>query len=1056
MFWKRSRSPRRPAVPPYHWPKSFRPQLEVLLARVVPAVTFTFDAATGLLAVAGDGASDAIVVRTDPASGEVLANNLATGASLTTLNALSVNGNGGNDVIDLSQLNVSFLDTDPTVLGGAGNDTITGSARQDRIDGGADNDRIDGGAGGDAIEGGTGDDTVRGNTGSDAMAGGDGADLLVEAGNASFTLNATQLLGGPVFGGDTQGGFEAADLTGGIDNNVINAAAFGGPVTLSGGAGNDSLSGSQFADSINGGQGDDAITGLGGNDTLQGAGGTNTLNGGVGLDTAREVPTAAPIIWTLTNTALSTTGISDSLSLIERADLIGTPGNDTFNLTGFTGDADLDGAAGLDRVVADVASNATLRNTELSRGGTSEVALASIESAILAGDDGANIINAEEFSGQATLLGAGGNDTLRGGSGTNVIAGNGGDDTITGGLGNDILSGGRITNFSIPFFGNVIVLDDVFGGNDLFDEDVAGSASLTNTSFTGAGVDTLFGFERAVITGGDGANAINATDFTRPVTLNGGGGNDLLTGGSDSDFLSGGQGDDRLDGNDGSDTLNGGADVDTVDEEKNANFTLTDTSLFVSGFGTDSLVNVEQANLRGGDGDNDLNAVSFTGRVTLDGGGGNDELVGGLSDDQLLGNSGNDTLLGNGGNDVLHGGTGDDSLFGGTGDDTLTGSFGNDTIQGSSGSDLLNEGFSSANDKTITIDSDSMTVIDGTGNFTDTHSGLDRANISTLSGDNRVSLNGFTGPATVTGGSGRDTLSGGNGNDVLNGGANIDTLFLAANGSVDLVDGSVTAPGEGTDALLGIETAEIAGTNLFPIPDLFDATGFTGDVTLRGGAGNDTLLGGAGDDSFDGGSGNDRLEGNDGADAFVDGNGLDSMSGGNGNDIFNLTADNFDDFIDGGADEDGIVVHGTSGDDVIRVRRRVGPNGPEAIIEVNGVSRALSYRNGETVTVFADGGDDLVVMDASAATWKAIFHGGAGDDLLVGSDREDYLSGGAGDDTMRGGGADDTLVGGAGKDEYHGEAGADFIHARDGHVDWIYVDASDFVLSDKKDKVRRV
>ena len=51
-FWKPGRLAGRPAAPRLAWPKAFRPRLEALLDRVVPAVTFTFDA--GQLTIFGD------------------------------------------------------------------------------------------------------------------------------------------------------------------------------------------------------------------------------------------------------------------------------------------------------------------------------------------------------------------------------------------------------------------------------------------------------------------------------------------------------------------------------------------------------------------------------------------------------------------------------------------------------------------------------------------------------------------------------------------------------------------------------------------------------------------------------------------------------------------------------------------------------------------------------------------------------------------------------------------------------------------------------------------
>ena len=66
---------------------------------------------------------------------------------------------------------------------------------------------------------------------------------------------------------------------------TINANAFTGKLTATGGAGNDTLSGSAGNDTLNGGAGNDALNGGLGNDTLNGDAGNDTLTGGAGNDT---------------------------------------------------------------------------------------------------------------------------------------------------------------------------------------------------------------------------------------------------------------------------------------------------------------------------------------------------------------------------------------------------------------------------------------------------------------------------------------------------------------------------------------------------------------------------------------------------------------------------------------------------------------------------------------------------------------------------------------------------------------------------------------------------
>jgi Calx-beta domain/RTX calcium-binding nonapeptide repeat (4 copies) len=253
----------------------------------------------------------------------------------------------------------------------------------------------------------------------------------------------------------------------------------------------------------------------------------------------------------------------------------------------------------------------------------------------ITGNRGNNLIN-----------GGSGNDTLNGGKGNDTLLGGIGDDILTGGLGDDSLDGGT--------------------GIDTLIESGNVNFTLTNTTLTGNGTDTLLNIEKITLTGGDGNNTLNASTYTKTgLTLDGGAGNDTITGGTKNDTLIGGVGDD---------SLVGGTGIDTVIESNNGNFTLTNTKL--TGNGTDTLKAIEQFSLTGGAGNNKLIASKFSlGNVTLDGGAGNDTLTGGTKHDLLTGGTGNDSLVGGSGNDTL---IGVGSENGKNTVDTLTGGAGND------------------------------------------------------------------------------------------------------------------------------------------------------------------------------------------------------------------------------------------------------------------------------------------------------------------------------------------------------------------------------------------
>lgn len=140
-------------------------------------------------------------------------------------------------------------------------------------------------------------------------------------------------------------------------------------------------------------------------------------------------------------------------------------------------------------------------------------------------------------------------------------------------------------------------------------------------------------------------------------------------------------------------SLNGNSGFDSVEITRDANYTLTNSKLTVTGGVTPqtfALANIEQATIVGGNGDNFIDANLFTGAVILKGGNGNDILWGGTGNDKLDGGNGNDFIGGGPGDDILLGFSGRDILVGGTGADQLNSGgiagsdYGDDLLIGSS------------------------------------------------------------------------------------------------------------------------------------------------------------------------------------------------------------------------------------------------------------------------------------------------------------------------------------------------------------------------------------
>lgn len=213
----------------------------------------------------------------------------------------------------------------------------------------------------------------------------------------------------------------------------------------------------------------------------------------------------------------------------------------------------------------------------------------------------------------------------------------------------DVLSGGPGTNTIDGSHGDDLVVES---GN----VNMTLSGNTAASTLTGTGTDILSSVEMARLTGGPGNNILDASAFSGPVTLNGGAGNDTLRGGSGDDVFSGGA---------GNDSINGGGGNDRLVESGNFNYRLTDamlrtTSLTGILLGVDTLLNIMQASLTGGAGNNKLDATGFAGPVTLNGGGGDDWLIGGSGDDSIFGGGGNDRLDGGAGSDTIDGGPGQD------------------------------------------------------------------------------------------------------------------------------------------------------------------------------------------------------------------------------------------------------------------------------------------------------------------------------------------------------------------------------------------------------------
>jgi Ca2+-binding RTX toxin-like protein len=379
--------------------------------------------------------------------------------------------------------------------------------------------------------------------------------------------------------------------------------------------------------------------------------------------------------------------------------------------------------------------------------------------------------------------------------------------------------------------------------------------------------------------------------------------------------------------------------------------------------------------------------------------------VGGAQPVALNGGGGADTLTGSALGAVIRGGPGNDVMSGGAADDAFTWvpGDGSDTILGGAGSDVLAfVGAAAAEVFTVTADGAGFDFTRDVGAIVMDVEGVEILEVSTLGGNNSVTLNDLTGVADLS----SVILAMGDTDDVVNASAQ-------ANPAVGLEVFAST----GNDTLIGS-----AGSDVLH--------GEEGNDSLSGLAGIDALDGGDGNDSINGGPGNETQQGGAGDDTFVwnPGDGSDTLVGGPGNDtmFFNGAAGN-ETFALGaqGAgfrftrDLGGIAMNATEVE-AIRLNA-LGGNDSATVEDLTGVASL------DTITFFLGDGDDTASASAQANGAIAfLVSGGNGNDTLTGSPNADVIGGGEGNDTivglagvdlMDGGGGDDTITGGPGNEQ---------------------------------------
>jgi Ca2+-binding RTX toxin-like protein len=428
-------------------------------------------------------------------------------------------------------------------------------------------------------------------------------------------------------------------------------------------------------------------------------------------------------------------------------------------------------------------------------------------------------------------------------------------------------------------------------------------------------------------------------------------------------------------------------------------------------------------------------------KALLFGGDGNDTLTGGSGNDQLFGEAGNDVLLGKSGDDLLVGGAGDDVLTGGVGNDQVFGQAGNDRMIWNPGEGTdLNEGGDG-------IDTVEVNGGNGAETFTVTPNGsrvrFDRTVPAPFSidigtsenlvvnmngGDDtftagnglanliQISADGGAGNDTITGGDGNDRLAGGDGNDLITGGRGSDTAFMGAGD-----DTFVWNPGDGSDVVEGQgghDTLQFNGAN---VSENINVAANGSRVSLTRDVGNVTMdLNGIQQINVAALGGADTINVGD-----MTGTGVTQVN-------IDLSSPAGTGTGDGQADT--VIVNGTNANDTITV---VGQGTSASVVGLQAtVNITGSEGANDALVVNALGGDDGVnASPLPAGIIKLTENGGAGNDMLLGSQGNDMLLGGDGNDFIQGNQGSDVAFMGAGDDTFQWNPGdgSDTVEGQDGN-----------------------
>ena len=256
-----------------------------------------------------------------------------------------------------------------------------------------------------------------------------------------------------------------------------------------------------------------------------------------------------------------------------------------------------------------------------------------------------------------------------------------------------------------------------------------------------------------------------------------------------------------------------------------------------------------------------------------------------------------------------------------------------------------------------------------------------------------------------------------------------------------LVNGGAVAVTGGTATVANTSLIQVFGLAGNDILALSETNGALPKSNMFGGAGNDHLTGGSGGDQLFGQADNDVLLGKGGNDFLFGGAGNDVLTGGDaddqvygesGDDRFIWNPGDDTDMYEGGAGLDTTEVNGGNGAEIFTLTA----NGSRVRFDrTDPAPFALDMGTMEKIVVNMNGGDDRFSATGNLAALIGVaVDGGAGNDVILGSNGQDLLIGGEGNDFIDGQQGNDTALMGAGDDVFQWDPGDgnDVIEGQDG------------------------